>query len=320
MFPDAALVDRFRADLDVLSAPGERIGIAVSGGPDSLALLLLAAAVRPGLVEAATVDHDLRLGSADEAKFVASVCEKLGIRHAILAAHWEEHPQTAIQERAREVRYRLLDDWLAERALKALLTAHHADDQAETMVMRLNRGGGLRGLAGMRPKARVPASNRPLLRPLLGWRRWELEAICAASGLRPVVDPSNSDDRFERVRVRYALKGAPWIDPELLAASASHLASADEALDWITESLALARVMDDSDALRIDAQELPAELQRRLLLHAFARFHAPEPRGAELTRALASLASKKTVTLSGLKLEGGPVWRISRAPARRPVT
>ena len=116
MFPDAALVDRFRADLDVLSAPGERIGIAVSGGPDSFALLLLAAAVRPGLVEAATVDHDLRLGSADEAKVVASVGEKLGIRHAILAAHWEEHPQTAIQEHAREVRYRLLDDWLAERA------------------------------------------------------------------------------------------------------------------------------------------------------------------------------------------------------------
>jgi len=320
MAPDAALVDRFRADLDALSAPGERIGIAVSGGPDSLALLLLAAAARPGLVEAATVDHGLRVESADEAKFVASVCEQLGVPHATLTAQWKRRPESAIQERARKLRYRLLEHWLTERGLKALLTAHHADDQAETMVMRLNRGAGLRGLAGMRSKARVPDSNRPLLRPLLGWRRSEFEAICAATGLRPVVDPSNSDDRFERVRIREALKGAPWIDPESLATSASHLASADEALDWMTEGLALARVIDDADALRIDPQGLPGELQRRLLLHAFARFHAPEPRGAELTRALASLSNKETVTLSGLKLEGGPVWRISPAPARRPVT
>ena len=98
-------------DLDALIAPGARIGIAVSGGPDSLALLLLAAAARPGRVEAATVDHALRPESRAEAEMVAAICERLGVPHAILTADWDEKPETAIQERARGERYRLLGDW-----------------------------------------------------------------------------------------------------------------------------------------------------------------------------------------------------------------
>jgi len=320
MVPDAALVDRFRADLDSLSAPGERVGIAVSGGPDSLALLILAAAARPGLVEAASVDHDLRRESRAEAELVASICEQIGVPHAILTAQWEERPSAAIQERAREARYHALGEWVAARKLGALATAHHADDQAETILMRLNRGSGLRGLTGMRGKAQIPGSNRPLIRPLLGWRRSELKAICKAVSLEPVVDPSNSDDQFERVRVRKAIEDASWLDAGALARSAAHLASAHEALNWVVEGLALARVTDDAEALRVDPNGLPAELQRGLLLHAFARFHAPEPRGAELTRAIDALSRDETVTLAGLKLEGGATWRITPAPPRRPVT
>jgi len=320
MVPDAALVDRFRADLDTLSAPHERIGIAVSGGPDSLALLLLAAAARPGLVEAATVDHGLRAESSAEAEFVASVCEQLGVPHFTAKARWEEKPQTAIQQRARQERYRLLANWVADRRLAALVTAHHADDQAETVLMRLNRGSGIRGLAGMRSKAPIPGDTRPLLRPLLGWRRSELAKICADAELKPITDPSNQDDQFERVRVRKALADSAWLDVASLANSASHLASADEALDWVVEGLALARVTDDAQALRIDVAGLPGELQRRLLLHAFARFHAPEPRGAELTRALDALSRGEMTTLAGMKLEGGATWRLSPAPPRRPVT
>src|SRR5574338_162982 len=129
MAPDPVLLDRFRTDLDALSAPGERIGIAVSGGPDSLALLLLAAATRRGDVEAATVDHALRPESRVEAEFVSGICTELGVHHAILAVDWPEPPATAIQEQAREHRYRLLSGWLSERGLAALATAHHADDQ-----------------------------------------------------------------------------------------------------------------------------------------------------------------------------------------------
>lgn len=317
MGPDPALVERFRADLDALSAPGERIGIAVSGGPDSLALLLLAAAARPGELEAATVDHGLRAESRAEAEMVERICAELRVPHQILVAEWSEPPSTAIQERAREARYRLLGGWLAERKLKALATAHHADDQAETILMRLNRGSGLRGLAGMRPKSVIPGSRLPLLRPLLGWQRAELVQICDAAGIEPADDASNADEQFERVRIRKALAGAAWLSPEALARSAAHLASADDALGWVAEGLALARVTDDADGLQVDAAGLPAELQRRLLLIAFARFHAAEPRGADLMRAIETLSQGNTATLSGLRLDGGHPWRVSKAPPRR---
>jgi len=182
--------------------------------------------------------------------------------------------------------------------------------------MRLNRGSGVRGLAGMRPKSVVPGSRLPLVRPLLGWRRSELEQLCSEAGIGAVADPSNADPQFERVRIRQALTEAPWLDPAALAHSAAHLACADEALAWMAEGLALARVTDDADALQVDAYGLPLELQRRLLLIAFARFHAAEPRGAELSRALECLTRGEITTLSGLKLEGGRKWRITKAPPR----
>jgi tRNA(Ile)-lysidine synthase len=215
------------------------------------------------------------------------------------------------------MRYRLLAAWLAERSLAALATAHHADDQAETVVMRLNRGSGVRGLAGMRPAATVPGSQFPLLRPLLAWRRSELERICADAGLDPATDPSNADDQYERVRVRKALARAGVLDVEAVARSARNLAEADEALDWIAQGLASARVTDDAEALRIDPAGLPREILRRLLRIALARFHAPEPRGAELERALDQLLRGDTATLCGLKLEGGAHWRLTEAPPRR---
>ncbi len=137
MIPEPAAVDRFRSDFDLLIGSGARVGIAVSGGPDSMALLLLAAAARPGAIEAATVDHALREGSRAEAEMVARTCAALGVPHAILTAGWKEKPATAIQERARAERYRLLGFWAEERALDALATAHHADDQAETLLQEI---------------------------------------------------------------------------------------------------------------------------------------------------------------------------------------
>src|SRR5206468_9371626 len=139
-----------------------------------------------------------------EAEMVAEVCAGVGVPHAILTAIWGDKPATAIQERARQERYRLLGQWAKERELDIIATAHHLDDQAETLLMRLARGSGVRGLAGMRPRSVSPGAHVRLLRPLLGWRRAELEDICAATGLTPVADPSNQDARFERVRVRRA--------------------------------------------------------------------------------------------------------------------
>src|SRR4051794_28920400 len=147
MLPEPALAERFARDLDALIAPDARIGIAVSGGPDSLALLLLAAATRPGRIEAATVDHALRRESRDEAAMVHDLCETLGVPHRTLTVEWQEKPESALQERARKQRYALLSAWASERGLDAIATAHHLDDQAETLVMRLARGSGVRGLA-----------------------------------------------------------------------------------------------------------------------------------------------------------------------------
>jgi tRNA(Ile)-lysidine synthase len=221
---------RFRADLEALTgAAPDRLALAVSGGPDSLALLLLASAAYPGRVQAATVDHGLRRQGAAEAEFVADLCGRLGVPHATFAA--EMNDSANLQAAARERRYALLAQWALEIGAGCLLTAHHLDDQAETLVMRLVRGSGLAGLSGIR------AVNPPLVRPLLGWRRAELAAIVDAAGIPPVADPSNEDERFDRVRVRKRLADADWLDPASLARSAAALAEAEEALGWAAERL-----------------------------------------------------------------------------------
>jgi len=316
MMPAVGAIERFTADLDALLPPGQRVGVAVSGGPDSLALLLLAVAARPGLIEAATVDHALRAESRAEAEMVASICETLNVPHAILPADWSKPPTANIQAEARTMRYRLLAGWAEQLDLPALATAHHADDQAETLLMRLARGAGVRGLGGTRARRQLTEAVA-LIRPLLSWRKSELVALVEDAGLEPVDDPGNRDPRHDRSRVRQALEQADWADPARLAASASALRDADEALDWALAPLITARLRRDEDALIIEPFDLPRELRRRLLAAAFAELGAPAPRGPDLMRALESLEAGQTVTLSGLKLEGGSFWRLAPAPPRR---
>ena len=320
MVPEQAMVDRFAFELDSLIAPGPPIGIAVSGGPDSLALLLLAAAARPGAVEAATIDHGLRAGARDEAEMVEYLCRELGVPHSILTARWDETPETAIQERARNERYRLLGYWAEERALAGIATAHHAEDQAETILMRLSRGSGVRGLAGMRPKSVAPGAHVRVVRPLLGWRRSELEAICIAAGVAPARDPSNEDERFERVRVRRALAEAGWLDPSAIARSAANLADADEALKWASENEWRRAVDERRERIAYRPNHAPREIVRRIVgraLRKLATEGEAELRGGELDRLLATLAQGGTGTLRGVQCSGGPVWHFERAAPRR---
>jgi tRNA(Ile)-lysidine synthase len=297
---------RFRADLEALTlAVPARLGLAVSGGPDSLALLLLASAAYPGRVHAATVDHGLRPENAGEAAFVARLCGGLGVPHAILPAAMKE--TSNLQAAARERRYALLGQWAGEIGADALLTAHHADDQAETLVMRLLRGSGLSGLSGIR------AVNPPVVRPLLGWRRAELAAIVDAAGLDPVADPSNADERFDRARIRRRLAESDWLDPVPLARSAAALAQAEEALEWAVERLWDERV----EGATFDPAGLPPELRRRLVLRLLAAMGGPPPRGEEIGRLLVTLAAGGTATLAGVKCTGGARWRFAPAPPRR---
>lgn len=312
--PAPDLVARFEADLAALADPETRLGIAVSGGPDSLALLLLAAAARPGRVEAATVDHQLRRGSREEAEFVRSICERLGVAHMILTARVERG--ASLQAQARAARYGVLGEWAIQRDLAAVATAHHADDQAETLLMRLARGAGLGGLVGVRQTLPLEAGIA-VIRPLLGWRRAELAAIVAGAGITPIDDPANRDPRHDRSRFRGMLAKADWADAERLAASAKWLADADEALEWALTPLLGTRLRRQGSALAVDAEGLPSELQRRLLLAGFEQMGAHRPRGPEVDRARKALKAGKTTTLSGLKLEPGPPWMLSVAPARR---
>jgi tRNA(Ile)-lysidine synthase len=314
-------VERFRRDLDALVMPDAWVGLAVSGGPDSLALLLLAAEARPLKVEAATVDHALRPESRAEAEMVAQLCQRLGVPHTILTATWEQKPETAIQERARLMRYRLLGDWARERGLHAIVTAHHLDDQAETFLMRLARGAGVKGLAGMRRIARVVGANVALVRPLLGWRHSELEAVCAAAGVEVVQDPSNEDEQFERVRVRNSLAGADWLDAAAVAASASHLAEAEGALHWAT-TIEWNRAVDQrGDQIVYRPTDAPREIRRRIIRRAVLALATEgagaELRGRELDQVLAALGTGRRATLRGVLCIGGPEWRFTRAPARR---
>lgn len=204
----------------------------MSGGPDSFALLLLAHAIVPDKIAVASVDHGLRKEAAGEVALVERVCAQLGVPFTALAV---EVGAGNTQANARVARYAALADWASGAGLAAIATAHHADDQAETLLMRLSRGSGLAGLAGVRAETIVPGSDLPLLRPLLGWRRAELEQVVTAAGIDPVRDPSNEDEQYDRVRVRKHLAEHTWLDPLKLAISAQHLAEAERAIVWYAQ-------------------------------------------------------------------------------------
>ena len=290
------------------------LAVAVSGGPDSLALLLLAHAAFGDRLRALTVDHDMRAGSAAEAATVAEVCAARGIAHATL--RWGgTKPAANRQAAAREARYALLRDWCAARHVPWLLTAHHADDQAETLLLRLARGSGTGGLAGIRA-ARDLGCGVTLLRPLLGVRRAALAEIVAAAGLQPVDDPSNHDPRHDRTQARALIAATPWLAPARLAASAAHLADAEVALGWAAALAWDSRASVTADRVTVDAAGLPAELRRRLAARALRHLGAA-PDGPAVTRLTSRLDGGGTATLGGVQGRGGVAWTFRRVVARR---
>ncbi len=320
-------VGRFRTDLEALTGtpptPAARLGVAVSGGPDSTALLLLAAAAYPGMVAAATVDHRLRPESAIEAEQVAAICAGLGVPHDTLVLAWDVPPRANLQSLARERRYAALSRWSASHDCCWLAVAHHVDDQAETLLMRLARGSGVRGAAGVRP-ARILAADDGagrlvhLIRPLLGWRRADLVALVDEAGITAIDDPANRDDRHDRSRVRRTLANTPWLAPERLAAAAAHFAEADVALDWVASTLWADRAEIGEGVLSLAVADLPRELQRRLLAQAIGLLSkAGEAPGPKLVRVLDSLLAGRVATIAGIRCSPGPRWRLALAPARR---
>ncbi len=310
-------LEKFKAALSRLSVEppaGQNwptIGLAVSGGADSLALLLLAQSAFPRAIRAATVDHRLRPEAAEEAAYVARICADLNVPHDILVP---DTPITGnIQSAARQTRYRLLDQWADAHGLTWIATAHHADDQLETMLMRIARGSGLAGLSAIREV------NGRIIRPLLGFSKAELIAVCKDHDIIPCEDPSNANIQFDRVQIRNWLKSAPGqLNAHRAARTALALREAHEALEWVVDRLESERLERlHNNSLSLDAAQLPPELQRRLLIRALQKID-PEiaPRGDTVDRALEAMRNGQKLTVDNILCTGGRRWRFSPAPPR----
>ena len=323
----------FAADLAALWPEDERsgpLGLAVSGGPDSLALLLLAHDALPGRIAVCSIDHGLRAEAAGEVALVERIAQERGIPFTAIAV---TVPPGNLQAGARTARYDALARWAKEGELGAVATAHHADDQAETLLMRLNRGSGLAGLAGVRASTIIPGTNVALLRPLLGWRRADLARIVDEAGITAAQDPSNTDPAYDRARVRMALAEAPWLDPVQIAASAAHLAEGWQALSWYAEVDWHEMVMRDDAAPGGVGYVYNCNVPRVIAIETILRIivalggHATR---AEAARAWDRLWAGENASLGGVLAVAGVervekvgvmmrVWRFRPEPARGTV-
>jgi tRNA(Ile)-lysidine synthase len=247
-------------------------------------------------VEAVTVDHGLRAGSADEAADVASLCARLGVPHGIL--RWEDWDGRGnLQDHARRARRRLISDWARKRGLGAVALGHTLDDQAETLVMRLARGSGVDGLAAMAAESR--AGGVVWLRPMLGLRRADLRAWLSAEGVGWAEDPGNEDAGFARVRVRRALEVLETLGlgAERLAETAGRMGRARAALERATADLAdLCAREGDAGDVTLDPGAMsaaPAEIRLRVLAAVLMRVSGAvyRPRLARLEALMAAIGA-----------------------------
>lgn len=315
-----------RSPLDVLSGEPALL-LAVSGGPDSTALLLMAAEWGGTSLYAATVDHGLRPESAGEAVSVGRLAARLGVPHRIL--RWEgEKPRTRVQERARAARYDLLAGEAARVGARVIVTAHHLDDQAETVLMRLARGSGLAGLAGM--AARMQRGGIEIARPLLALPKAELIAFCEGRGEAFALDPSNQNPAYARPRWR-RLKttlAAEGLDAPALARLARRAALAEQAL--AATAAAVERRIGLAATGACDASALagePPEIIRRVLTGAIAALGGEPPLDAMerlTTDFLAAVVARRrfAANVAGglLAYDGRAEARVSLEPPRRAAT
>ena len=287
----------------LFGVPNTALGVAVSGGSDSVALLHMLAARGTGL-RAVTVDHGLRAESTAEAAQVATLCQTLGVPHTVLK--WEGWDKSGnLQDEARQARLRLISEWATKQNLTHIALGHTFDDQAETVLLRLARGSGVDGLAGMATKRHD--EDLTWIRPLLHARRDELRAYLVANNVTWIDDPSNDDPKYNRVKARQALAllSDLGINAEGLVATATHMRDARDALERATLSLAeKCAEITDAGEVRLHLETFnaaPDELRFRLL-SATLQWISGEgyrPRFDSLRGLLARLDSQNGQTLHG---------------------
>lgn len=284
----------------------QALGVAVSGGSDSLAVLVVLAqwATEGGpAIRAVTVDHGLRAEAMDEARTVARICEDLGVPHDILK--WGGWTGTGnLQQAAREARYDLMADWANKHGIEQVAVAHTADDQAETFLMRLARESGLDGLSAM--TTRKHHAGMVFCRPALGVRREDLRDILRCRGLAWIDDPSNADTEFDRVKAREALKVLEPLGISVagLSRTAAHLAEARDTLNWYAFIAARDMAHVQTCDIVLEHRKFrvqPDEICRRVLLEAlkWVSGAAYGPRGKALELLMESLRGGTGMTLHG---------------------
>lgn len=291
---------------EIANANATRIGVAVSGGGDSIALLLLMAGLSSETnitVEAITVDHGLREGSAEEAEFVQQTCKGLSVPHAI--ARWGAWNKAGnLQAAAREARYRLIAEWAQRRELDVVCIGHTQDDVAETFLMRLGRESGVDGLARM--QSGFERNGVQFLRPLLDVSRDDLREFLKGRDQTWREDPSNENDAFGRVRARRALKVLDDIglSASALAQVAGNMSDAKATLQEATAQFAGSAVIEDAGDLLIDPAKFrheTVELRRRLL-SAMLVWMVPSdypPRRSALAELDAAILDERTFSIGG---------------------
>ncbi|WP_281856189.1 tRNA lysidine(34) synthetase TilS [Litoreibacter halocynthiae] len=289
----AALPENFLTSIK----PDSVLGVAVSGGGDSMALLymLLQAGVP---VRVATVNHNLRDEAGAEAQAVAAFCASHGVSHDVLHWHWDGTGN--LQDQARRGRYRLLSEWAAEAGLGSVALGHTADDNIETFLMGLSRGAGLDGLSGMQPS--FLRKGIAFHRPLLHARRSELREILQGAGISWFDDPSNDDSGYQRIKVRQSMSAleAAGIAAEQIEMSLGNLQATRRDLNAELAAEVEGHVRLDQGDLCFDLHWLEAkspESQRRLLNSAlqFVAGQDYPPRGAKMMRVLADLREKSVL-------------------------
>lgn len=293
----------------ILGSESLTIGLAVSGGSDSMSLLHLAhdwAKDHPNVtLKCVTVDHGLRTEAADEAKHVSKICAGLGIPHDTL--HWTDWDRSGnLQAEARAARRRLIAEWAEDSEIETILLGHTEDDLAETFLMRLARGSGVDGLSAMAPK--FESTGIHWLRPLLTIARGDLRAFLTQCDVEWIDDPSNEDTRFERVKIRQALPALAefGITSERLAQTAHQLGQARTALEHFTQECAtkLATV-SETGSVHIQKngflEDHSREVQNRLLSHTLKWVSDNEyrPRLDALEQAYDDIVQGKTHSLHG---------------------
>lgn len=307
--------------------------LAVSGGADSLSLMVLCHEwlernKLPVDLHVASVDHRLRPEAADECAYVGKLARMRGIEHATLV--WEgEKSHSNLQGEARKARYRLLSEHAGKLGCGHIVIAHHQDDQAETLLMRLIRGSGVTGLAAMRPQQAFGAVS--LLRPLMAFPKARLKASLEVRSIDWLEDPSNQSPGYMRVRVRSLLPvfAQEGCDSARLAATARRLQRADQALDEIAYGFYLRHIASEPGlSLSVSLADLKRqceEIRLRLLRIMIARVAGPAypPREEKLLAIDAALCEsefpqdrvKRTVAACCFEVLDGRLW-VYREPGR----